>query len=355
MATGPSYAGPTNGYIPNWEASGRLAEYYSRNPKDFPIMNYLQLRESKKMKGFWMRFSSQESRRYLSNNAHLWAPAARRPERVGGDLFTNISFEVKRYEHGFTLDDDTENQADWDIAEQMAATYANQAMVGRTYRGVTVLTTAASWQTSAANNLDMSTHHTDTATNAGGGKFDVGTSTAPYFFKGLNYAAELIAKETSGVVKSSMLQVIMNPVDARRISTSAEFHDYLKGSPDAREQIRENKDGNGRYGMPDTVYGYKVVIEDTTRQTSAKGATSIVSDYVWPTASIAMVARKGVLDAGVIGAASFSTLNAIWYRDEMTLERFEDKRNRRFEYSVVTSDDFILMPLSGYLFTATSG
>src|SRR5438876_78720 len=43
MATGPSVPGPSNAYIPNWAASGRLATRFSRNPKQFILPPYLKI------------------------------------------------------------------------------------------------------------------------------------------------------------------------------------------------------------------------------------------------------------------------------------------------------------------------
>ena len=354
MATGPGFPSPSSVFIPNWEASGRLQVGYSRNPKKFPLMRWAQLVETPKIVGYYMKLSPQEAARVVAPQDYEWNRGAVRPMRPEGlEQFNYVEFRTKRRDYGFTIDDDTDDLADWEVVEVHAQIHAAKAMTARTIDALSVLTTTTNWTVAGGTDVDLSADHTATATAAAGGKFDAGTSTAPYFKIGLDKAAVLINLDTVGVVTTNMLHVLMNPNTARKIAESAEVHDYLKGSPDALAEIQMGQSPNGRYGLPSSMYGYPVIVDDTVKVTSRKGDT-LAKAFAFPDATVAMVARMGELEAPY-GGPAFSTLTIFWYKDDMTLERFHDPQNRLISCHVVRDDVSVLTsPLSGFLYTAAT-
>ncbi len=73
-----------------------------------------------------------------------------------------------------------------------------------------------------------------------------------------------------------------------------------------------------------------------------------------PDQQVLVASRPGGL-IGVEGSPDFSTLGLFWFEDEMTLETFNDAKNRLIEGHVVeNTDEQVLSPLSGYLLTSST-
>lgn len=361
MATGPSVPGQLNAYIPSWAASGRLAESFSRNPKTMPLPKYAQYIESPKNQGYFLKIGTVEAGRIASINDYVWNWGADEPQNSELEQFDFVPFITTRYRNGFFLDDDTERTAEWDVVETMAKIHAQKAMTLRTNLAHIELATANNWKTSAnsgtADELaDLSADHTATASVFAGGNLDQGTTTNAYVKIFFDKARVLIDKDTLGTVDVDQVQAVMNPNTARLIAESAELRDYIKGSPDAAHEVRTGSTPNARYGpgLPDTLYGVKIVVDNTVLITNRKGGT-LNRVYSFPDRTIAILSRVGGLD-GVYGTPNFSTLVWFWYRDDMTLERKADPDNRRTKARVVQCGVAKLVcPASGYLLTnATS-
>lgn len=361
MATGPGFAGQLNAYIPNWAASGRLAAAFSRNPKSFPLPKYYQLLESPKHTGYYLKITAQVAARVGNISDFLWNWGAEQPKSPDGiESFMYVPFTASRYKNGFYLDDDTERTAEWDVAETHAKMHAQLAMTIRTNLCHTVLTNANNWKTNADGGLqdqtsDMTADHTGTASTFVGGFLDQGTSLNPYIKIFMDKARIAIDKDSLGVVESDQLQVVMNPDTATLLAESAEIHDYLKGSPDAMHEIRTGSSPNAIYGpgLPSTVYGMKIVVDNTVIIGSRKGAT-LNKSYSFPDQTIAIVSRVGELE-GPYGTPTWTTLVWVWYRDEMTLERKMDPDNRRINYRIIQAGIPILVsPITGWLLTSAT-
>lgn len=359
MATGPGFPSSTNVWIPNWTASGKLAVQYSRNVKDFDLNRYIQIIESPKQNGYYLKLSAQEAARVVNTNDYVWGWDNPRPMHAEGlEQFQFVNFSTTRYDYGFNIGEDTDRQAEWKIAEQHSQIHAAKAMTARTIRVLTVATTAANWQTSA--DPDLAANHTNTASSLAGGFLDQGTSTSPYIKKALDKMAVQILQDTLGTVRQKDLHVIINPNQARLWSESAEIHDYIKGSPAAIDEIRTASSPNAKYGMglPSQVYGYPIIVEPTVKITTRKNypATSNpTKSFAMPDQTLLMVARPGTLDSGVTGGPAFSALTLFFYRDDMTVERFDDPKNRLTEYHVTEcTAESVTSPLAGFLLTSTS-
>jgi len=356
--TGPGFPSSTNVFIPNLEASGRLIVGFSRNAKRFHLPKYCQYVKSDQTVGLYMKLSPQEAARVVTVQEYEWPDGQTRPVHADGlEQFNLLEFRTHRYDYGFNVGWLTRKQAMWPIVEQHAEIHAAKCMTARTVRILSVLTTAANWQTSA--DPDLSANHTNTATALAGGQFDKGTSTVPYIKIALDKIAALVNLDTLGVVEPDMLQVIINPNQARLWAESSEIHEYIKGSYWAKEELEQGLSPNNKYGLPSSVYGYPIIVENCVQVTSRKGAP-LVKSLAMLDQTVLVVSRVGDIE-GVYGGPSFSTATIFHYADdegsggEMSLETFDDPKNKLTEGHVVENTAEVLTsPLSGYLITSST-
>lgn len=339
-----AYPGVSNTYLVSHEATNNLIVGYSRNPKDFALTEYIQIVPVTKNTGAYLRITADEAARVLSNDLKelRWGDGEEAPMHAEGlESHEFDTYRTTRYALGFSLGDLTIQMASWDLIAMHAAIKAQQAMTART-----VLTNAFLETTG---NYDAT--HTATATAAGGGKWDVSTVTDLFIKKSLRYAALIIKKDTLGQVSPKDLVVVVNPNTAAQASESAEVHSYLKESPFALAQIRgDSPSQNGKYGLPDYLYGYKFVIEDAVQNPNAKGATSQAKEFVQTDTVALMLARVGGIQ-GMFGGPSFTTAS-LFMLEEMTVETKRDDDNRRTKGRVVENYAAeMTAPSSGFLFT----
>jgi hypothetical protein len=347
VATG--YLSPNAGYIPNWEASGKIIVDFSRNPGDFALPKYVQYVKTPKKVGYFLQITPDNSARILNTDLSEFRWPDGQPRPMGNDNskdFQFVKFSTDRYAFPYTLGDLTIDQTDWDIVAMHARMAAQQAMTGRALRVLTLATTGGNWPTA----------HTATATVAGGGKWDVAMSTTPFIKKSLMTAAIQINKDTLGVVKPKDLHLVINPTLASLMASSQEIIDQVKQAANTINLIRgEDRVNNvGGWLLPDVLYGFPVVIEDTVRVSTHRGTNTQTIGYEMADTVALLMARVGGLD-GLYGAPSFSTAQ-VFMHEEMTVETFDDTLNRRTIGSVVENYvEALVSTASGFLFTACSG
>src|SRR5262249_43183871 len=160
----------------------------------------------------------------------------------------------------------------------------------RTIRMLNKLTTSANWGS-----------NTDTATGAGGGRWSAATSSTPFIMKGLEKAFSTITVATNGVVQPKDLQLVISPALATVMSQTDEIHNYIKGSPYSYAGLTFTQQ-IGQWGLPPTLYGVNVVIENTVRVTSKKGATRSAS-FAMPQDMALLMARPDGLENDYEGTA----------------------------------------------------
>lgn len=346
MSGTPVYPGGSNTFIPNHQATNGLVIGFSRNAEDFALNNYVQLKPVTKDQGKYLRITTEEAGRILDADLaeFVWADGNDRPvNNDGTELFNYEDYRTQRYDFGYKLGRKAEEQADWEVGKTHQRIKAQQAMTGRTVKTHGVLAAAGSWD--AAHIKDVTTISGNTGT------WDASTSARQDIKRSLNYAAEQILKSTLGVVKKKDLRLVLNPTSAHRISETQEIVDHIKGSPEAYSQV---KGGDGKWsawGLPDRLYGYDIVIEDAVKVTSRRGATTATRGFVMGDAIAYMLARPGGLVAPAGDGPNFSTICLFVY-EEMTVEEFDDEKNRRLEGHVV--DDFTPVQtasVSGFKFT----
>lgn len=340
--------GATNTYVPSAEATNNMMVDFSRNVDSFPLNKYIQLVPVSKDVGYYAKMTVEESGRILRTNLadHIWADGEDAPSVRGNtESFEWLAYGTKRYMYGFRLGKKASEQAAWDILAQHGRIKAQQAMTGRTQLAVTLATTAGTYDSS----------HTSAVSSISGvsGKWDVSTTARQDIKRSIDYALDIIRLDTLGAVDISDFKLVMSPGCARKIAVSQEIVDYIKGSPDAMDHIRGKNGPNAQYGLPADLYGVELVIEDTVKVTSRKGATRAAS-YVCADTTPFIVARPGSLAVAKDSnsAPRFSALTMFAY-EEMTVESKYDEDNRVNKGRIV--DDFAMVataPIAGFLFTA---
>jgi hypothetical protein len=353
--TGPGFPAGNNTFVPP-DISGRLRIGFSRDVKKFHLPKYVQYVETPATIAYYLKLTAQEAARVINIQDFQWPDG--QPDRAnddGTESFNFIPFTTQRNSYKFRLGDKAVKQAVWPIVEQNAQNKAAQCMTARTVRMLTAATTASTWQaaTNSDNTANLSTDHTGTAVNLVGGLLDQGTSTTPYVKNALGAIADLINQDTLGVVDSDPEKffAIMNPQTARQLAASPEIHEYIKGSYWAREEIEKGTSPNGKYGLPSSLYGYRIIVENCVVTTSRKGAT-LTRGYAMPAQTILVCSRVGELE-GTYAAPSFSTLTMFWWQDEMTVEAKRDEWDR-LTYGRVVEDTYeaVTCTASGYLLTS---
>ena len=349
MAQFPS---STNLFIKSHEASGSLIVDFSRDPSKFAVAEYAQIVPVKKPAGLYQVMTVEEAGRVLGADAaeYDWADGADAPDGSDGtESFDYPQFQTRRSAYPYRLGQRTVDNAEWEIAAQHGRIHAQKAMTVRTMRAVTALTTSGNYD---ATHVSAISGGSITGTT---GTWAQSTSTRQDIKRSLNHAAELIMLDTLSAIDIDELMVVLSPTLAKEMSVSQEIVDMIKQSSDAKYYVSgEGKftNKNAKFGLPPTLYGYPIVIENTVRVTSRKGATKARS-FVMPASSAVMCSRPGGID-GVAGQPSFSTLT-MFMLEEMTVETKQDPDNRLTKGRVV--DDYATVmtaPVSGFLFTGCS-
>jgi hypothetical protein len=357
----------TNTFVPSFDATGHLVVAFSRNTKDFSINQYVTVTPVKKTTGYYLQLNTEASARVTDSliNTATWHDGQDAPtgewER---ENFEFRQYTTQRYAFPFRIGYRAADQADWKIVASHAAMAAQRAMTARTVRVVDTLTASGAFPSGNDITCNSTSVAEGTAPtlylNAGdSGDLNQGTSKGPALKRALNYASRKILQNTLGVVSSKDLVIVINPNVADALSRSKELHSYLKESPFALAQVRGDSESvNGKYGLPDQIYGYKFVVEDTVKVTAKKrsGRNMATDPLAVPTDEtfvfgdhLMIVARPGGLTS-TEGQQSFSTAHVFAY-EEMTTEQRDDPDNRRIAGRVV--EDYgveLVAPVTGYIY-----
>ncbi|MCD0459107.1 hypothetical protein [Roseiconus lacunae] len=329
MSGTPVYPGGSNTFIPNHRATSNLVIGFSRNQSDFAINEYISLKPVDQDQGRYLRITTEEAGRILDSelSEFVWPDGADRPmNNDGTELFSFDGYRTKRYDFGYKLGKKSSEQAEWDIGKSHQAIKAQQAMTGRTVRVHSVLASASSWEAN---------HRKDVSTITGNsGPWDVSTTVRQDIKRSLNHAAEQIMLSTLSVVKKKDLRLVLSPPTAHRISECQEIVDHIKGSPEAYSQVRGGTGRWSEWGLPNELYGFKIVVEDAAKVTSRRGAATSTRQFVMPAGVAYLMSRPGGLVAPAGDGPNFSTISYFAY-EEMTVEEFDDTKNRRLEGHVV--------------------
>lgn len=342
MASGiAAFPSAYNGYVPDTEATGNLRIQFTRNPKKFALNQYAQVIQASKLTGYYTEMTAEEAGRILNDGDVAWPDGAPRPLGLGGtESHKHLDYRCQRRAYTVTLGNMTIEQAAWDIGKAQLAIQAQRAMTHRSILVLTAMTTSGNYAAS----------HTSTTTALAGGTWAASTAANQYIKKSLMEAANVIDNDTLGSVDVSDMQLVLSPKLAGAMAASGEIADYLKSSPYAGPVLTGDWAGPTTRGLPATLYGFKVVVENTSRTTSRRGATAARS-YVLAQDTAVLASRVGGLEAEE--GPTFSSVSLFSYREhDMTVLRFNDVQNERTVLSVVDSVDAkMTAPSSAYLFT----
>lgn len=331
--------GGLNTYVPstNALATGALQVEFTRAVNTFPITKYAQIVPVNQMTGYYLRLNSDDNVRVTDINEFAWPLGNDRP--VGKmNEHDFVSFSCARYAYPFYIPNETVKQAAWDVVAQHARSKAQLAMTGRCIRTATALTTAGTF--SAVGN------YAATGTASPGGAAWT-TSTTNVIQKAIQGVLQRISLTTGGAVRAEYdVMMVISPTVANLLAQTSEVRDYVKNYPAALPFL-QGSDTFAKYGLPPSLFGVQVVVDDSVRVTTRKGASSTTRSFVYGNSAV-FVSRPGGL-VGVEGSTSFSTVQIFAFED-MTVENWDDPKDRRIEGRVIdNSASEVVAPVSGYL------
>lgn len=342
--------GGLNTFVPNWEASGKLAIDYARDPNKFAINRYAQIVPTQQMIGYYLFIDPNEAGRILNTNLSdiVWPDGNDAPTGTDQTMaFNFLAYRQTRYAPTFRIGNMAIEQADYDIVMRHAMAAAQKMMTGRTQLATSLLTNTGNWPASNTSPIFGG------AITGNSGTWAQSTTARQDIKRSLNYAREVILNGTLAAVDvENELHLVISTSLAAALSQSQEIVDYIKSSPEALAMVRGELPGrNSFYGLPDKLYGVPLEVEKTRKVTSHKGATPVITS-VFPTTSAALISRVGGLE-GVAGTPSFSTLTEFVYsKNEMLVETMVDPNNKRTSGRIVHTDAYVLTSTaSGFLFT----
>jgi len=330
--------GGLNTYVPstNALATGALQVEFTRAVNTFPITKYAQIVPVNQMTGYYLRLNSDDNVRVTDINEFAWPLGNDRP--VGKmNEHDFVSFTCSRFAYPFYIPNETVKQAAWDVVAQHARAKAQLAMTARSMRTATALTTSATFN--AVGNY----YATGTAISGGAWTAASGNNIQ----KGIQTALQRIALATGGAVRGEIdVMMVISPTIANSLSQTAEVRDYVKNYPAALPFL-QGSDTFAKYGLPPNLFGVQLVVDDSVKVTTKKGAASTTRSFVYGDSAV-FVSRPGGL-VGVEGSTSFATCQIFAFED-MTVENWDDPKDRRIEGRVIdNSTAEVVAPVSGVL------
>jgi hypothetical protein len=346
-ATGPGYPGGSNTFVPSFADSGNLVIGFSRNVKRFPLPRYIQIIKCQRQRFYYATVTPDQAARVVNMRDFSFPDGQNRPRPDGLETFDFVEVACQRWQYGFVMGELSAEQAAFNIRDAHVQAMAARGMTARTNRVSNILTNAANWPAT----------HTSTATALVGGLVDAGSGTTPYYHKALSAMSIQIGLDTRSTVQNEDQIVILDPISAKNIANGQEVQQYLANSYWARKVIEEGLGSNARYGLPDTVYGFRHIVEDTVLVTTLPNTDSVnyaaTGVYAYPAGSIVMISRPGGVE-GVFGSQSFSTFTLFTYED-FTQEQFDDRENRILKnYVTENTAEVLTAPVSGFLLTSAT-
>lgn len=338
------YPSSSNVFIRDHDASNKMVVDFARNVKNFALNQYVQIVPVKNTSGYYMLITIEEAGRVLHTDLRnfSWPDGQVAPEgSEGTESFEFKGFDTKRFAYPFQLGDLTIDQATWNILAQHGSIKSRQAMTARTQLVVSQATTTGNYDSSHV--IDVP------ALSGNSGKWSESTTARQDIKRSLYTMAERILDDTLTAVNPEELVVVISSGLGAEIAQCQELVDYIKGSPEAYAQVRgELPNRNKFYGLPECIYGFKLVVEATRKVTTKKGATTARSS-VLAKGTPFMCSRPGGL-VGVADAPNFAT-HVLFAQEEMTVETLRDAPNRRTTGRVVENITAkTVAPVSGGMF-----
>jgi hypothetical protein len=323
VAFAPTLSSPGvgNTYIVDWETSGRLAVEYARNEKDWNVNKYTATRKTATMEGRYMFISPDNAMRQLSTTGanFVWNDGADRPNPHDNNAeFSWLPFMCERYAPSASIGNLAKNQSDYDWNAHYGRQLGQQCVLMRANKAITLLNDSTQYPSD----------HVFTQTTAGGGLVNGSNTTSTNYIKrAFQYVARAFALKTGGATRYEDLVAVMSPATAIELASSPEVSTVLIQSQFAQDYLNSK---NYKYGLPDQLFGIKIVVEDAPVVTSKKGAATVTRAFIMPDNVIFFVMRPG----SQLGSNDFATVT-FWVYTEMQFQTFDDPKHERTEYSCV--------------------
>jgi hypothetical protein len=369
-----AYPSGTNTWIPSWEATGQTIAFI-RDPKRFPINNYVKFRPATKTVGLYLEFDLSEPGRSLSLDEMGWADGGERPNseaHLAGFEFKE--YRAVRRDLGFALGDQSVKQAQWPIMAFHSAALMQKAMTALTRQVLSVIDVSTNWPSAQTATVEALIGSAATTQYWDNSNATPGDNNYMNIKKTFNEVAIRIKKATFSTVQAKDLWCVVSPGLARQMGESAEIVDFLKQSPFAMAQVRgEISNRNVLYGLPEILYGVNIVVEDTVYVSSPKNAASETRVWAKNDDQAIFLTKQDALPGDQVGDApvpDFSTFQVFYYSDRnegdlqgggdgasglLTVESLPDVRNKRTEAHVTwQTSEKLVAPSAGFLVTDCS-
>lgn len=324
--------------------------------------DYVQLIESPATVGLYAYVDKDTPARVVTDEEFAWEDGAERPTtNYNGLSFAWQEFATKRRDFPHMMGDIAAAMAQdsWAAMEHTVGSLCQQAMTLRTWRIWTLLENTANWfsNTADANTLNGGAGKWSTASD------DPNSSQFNAIKKSLLAAAKAIWISTRGNVRMKDLVLVLSPGAATVVASTPEIHSYLRNGPYSLPNIEGmGKDGapnyNDEWGLPPSLYGFKLVIEDAVRVSDRPssgggilGTASTNAGFIKSDTTACILSRKGGIE-GTYGSPSFSTVQLYWYEWLMAVYAFHDAENSRTKLHVTENySEQLAAPDAGYLVT----
>lgn len=333
---------------------------YVQDPKEFKYNDYVQRVESPGTTGTYYVLNRDHPVNVITEADYAWTPGSRAPQaHTNTGRFTLQEFMLDRVAPTFEIDETAVDMArrygKWDPIEYESKVMAMWAAIVRTMRvwmgspqspNGLALDTPATWGSNTATAASLS--------GVVGGTWKNSQPELPVIQTSLFEAARRINIGTQGRVKPSDLTLVINPTAAIQIAASAEIKDFVKQQASSPEILKSGWDNpNQLWGLPATLYGFKLCVEDAARVSSKPTEPDAAGSrtYVKADNSAALLARPGGISAPY-GAKSFSTVQLYWYKYDMSVEMHQpDNGWHKMHEGRVVDFRTIISPAieSGYL------
>lgn len=330
------------GYVPSLH---ELAVEFSRDPKQFPLNRYINYRKFDKMTGYYLRVKSDNYGRVVRPSDFQWPLGTDRPATITAtDATEFLPFICERHITTRTIPQEAVDQAAFDMQGMAVRSAAQQLMTLRCYNVHNTLTTSGNWGSNYA-----------TATTLGGGVWSSATTANPYIRNSLIAAAIAVQKSTYSAIDLKDMYLVMNPNTAKTVQTSQEFLDFVKQQPGS-VQIWEAQEQYRLYGLPETLIGVNVVVDNTVYTGGLPDPTATPSfAFTFPDNYAVLLSKQNAISPAAGG--SFSTFELFVFEDFSN--RCElDVKNRRYDIDVIenvdTSSRGLVAPQAGYLIATNS-
>jgi hypothetical protein len=301
MATSfPSY---TNTWVAGFNSgmTEKLIVEYARDWKKAPALMLAGTTSVALPSGYYARIKPDAQARLFDDPAaYEWPDNT--PCPIGTNNRSDFDFDTftaKRYVYSHFIGDLEAEFAAWDIEAQALNNLGNQAVMNRVKQFYSALNTTA----------NLLSDHTDTATNLGGGKWDVATSTARYIQKTLMAVLKKIDQSSVNGLKMDDLFLVVSPTVADAMARSAEIADSLIRAENYEKYMQFDlwKDQLSRYGLPPKLYGLTLVVDPWIKETAANIGVTSSKSYASGT-TVAYVIHKPNAISPPSGGKSFGSV-----------------------------------------------